>query len=297
MVGEGRDSEERNSDSARENPTLLGRLKNKAENHIGWVAIVVAVGASGFVVSVYQMALIPNIERGYQADLKEARAQIEAWNRRYEATRSSDVSSVPNHSVPGLLASEDCPGPSELTGTPGTRQWCLYQDASGNFVNHGPYREWHGGCSPDTVFAGGSSRIAGQPFGDMVRSAPRIRSCVLHVSRAYKRGKLDGDDRIFHANGQPALVGAWREGKRVGIMEKWDRDGNQLTYEIWVDGERHGRATTWHTNGRKAEEGEYRHGKKDGLWIRWDGRGRKEAEMRFTSGIEVFGPNLQAQQH
>jgi hypothetical protein len=288
MAGDGQQSGNRASNPAASGVTLLGRLKTKAENHVGWVAVVVAVGTAGAVATLYQTLVIPNIERGYQADLKETQAGAAALKRRCEATQSADSSSSPSGpTIPGLLVADDCPSPSELTGTPGTRQWCRYQDDAGNFVKHGPYREWHPGCTPDTVVAGGAVSGFAQPFGGLVSSTPQLRPCVLHVDRYFNHGQLDGDDRLYHSNGQPSLVGLWKDGKRVGVMEKWDRDGNKLTHETWVDGERHGRVTTWHTNGHKREEGDYFRGKKDGPWIEWDGAGNVVAEVHYRKGQEV----------
>ena len=64
----------------------------------------------------------------------------------------------------------------------------------------------------------------------------------------------------WHANGQPALAGEYRDGLKVGV---WTR---------------------WHANGEKRVQARFENGLQDGSMLAWNDSGTKVHEGFFTSG-------------
>jgi len=91
----------------------------------------------------------------------------------------------------------------------------------------------------------------------------------------------------YWPNGQKRLEEHWKDGKREGLVTRWNENGKKYSEVHYKNGEREGLATSWHKNGQKQYEGHYKNDKPAGLWTDWHENGQKREERHFKDGKEV----------
>ena len=90
-----------------------------------------------------------------------------------------------------------------------------------------------------------------------------------------------------HENGQKALEGTSKDGKREGLATEWYEDGQKKVEATYKDGKREGLWTSWYENGQKKAETIFKDGKTEGLVTWWHENGQKSAEATFKDGKKV----------
>jgi len=77
---------------------------------------------------------------------------------------------------------------------------------------------------------------------------------------------LQGEYRIEHSNGNPAVIGKFKNGKRIGKWKAYHDNGNLFYSRNFKKGLEEGLSTYWDANGQKIIEGNYKRGWKVGDW-------------------------------
>jgi antitoxin component YwqK of YwqJK toxin-antitoxin module len=133
----------------------------------------------------------------------------------------------------------------------------------------------------------------------------------LMVRAFFDKGKLEGEYRAWHPNGQVAEAGTYVHDQRQGVFQTWDPGGNRLTEDPYKDGQiqgtsriwfpsgqlmleveyakgkRNGPAVIYYENGQKRSEGEFRNDEYHGHWRGWYADGSLEKEAEFDRGREL----------
>lgn len=102
----------------------------------------------------------------------------------------------------------------------------------------------------------------------------------------HDRGRLDGLDRTFLADGELFSEETWSAGRRVGARRQWMR-GRLVLDERWADGARHGPYRAWSWMGRPSAEGAFSRGERVGPWVFHDAAGQPHLRGRFAAGQPV----------
>lgn len=77
---------------------------------------------------------------------------------------------------------------------------------------------------------------------------------------------LQGEYRIEHSYGNPAVIGKFKNGKRIGIWKAFHANGSLFYSRNFKNGLEEGLSSYWDANGKKIVEGNYKRGWKVGDW-------------------------------
>jgi len=153
-----------------------------------------------------------------------------------------------------------------------------------------------GGCEPDAASSkcpAGTTQVA-SGYGASTSFCERADGTrhgalfeygggsALVLAASYKDGKLDGVYSRWHENQRPAVVGAYRDGKRVGQWKFFDDKGTSLATANADD-----HKVTWrefYPDGKKSVEGELVDGVEAGIWTYFERDGNKTEEGSLSSG-------------
>jgi MORN repeat variant len=193
--------------------------------------------------------------------------------------------------VSGCPKKGPCPDNGELVGAhppAGNAEWCQRQDVAGNWVKHGPSREWwtNGQLKSEETY------IDGEPDG-LRREWAEDGTIVGEAT--FTRGSLTGGSTSWHRGViQQKCTPADASGRYQ--CELFDDGGSRLASTAWLAKKQTGPYRAFCRDGKVSEEGEYLDGQKHGLWrtyhITWDGGDPKEcaclqSEGRYEHGIET----------
>ena len=88
----------------------------------------------------------------------------------------------------------------------------------------------------------------------------------------------------LHSNEEPALAGAFLEGKKHGLWVQLWPNGKKEAVSTFRRGELHGSLAAWDEKGQPILEGAYKDGRKHGKWLAWYGNGKQQEVGGFREG-------------
>lgn len=161
----------------------------------------------------------------------------------------------------GVAARADtfrCPGGARDSGVTPNQvvRWCAVEK-NGRLTYHGPVWRWH-------------------------------RNGQLMAKEHFVDGELDGEVPSWWESGQPASLGTFRNGERVGVWRFWDQEGS-VTHEIAYGVDAVTRDDLY-PSGKRRASGAVRDGGKVGLWLLFHEDGRERARCDFGDGLFVLRP-------
>jgi len=97
----------------------------------------------------------------------------------------------------------------------------------------------------------------------------------------YRKGLKNGNEVLFHKNGQKKAERVWKSGLKHGLWINWDDKGNKTAEAHYKNNLKEGRWLIWDENALKLYEMHYRKGKKVGKWLQWNENGDLIMEKEF----------------
>jgi hypothetical protein len=96
---------------------------------------------------------------------------------------------------------------------------------------------------------------------------------------------LNGEYIVFHLNGQVAVKGCFKNGKRSGEWKSWYNNGQIFYQRYFISGHENGISTYWYKNGKINIQGNYEKGWKTKNWKIFDSTGLIRAEGSFERNV------------
>jgi hypothetical protein len=106
----------------------------------------------------------------------------------------------------------------------------------------------------------------------------------------YKRGLLHGKQTTYHRGNSHNVVQEelyWKRGKIQGKERVYYQSGQLEAVLNWKDNELHGKVITYHENGQVRTKGHHVNGEKSGKWIVYNANGYAVKRPYFVDGEEV----------
>ncbi|MGL4411016.1 MAG: toxin-antitoxin system YwqK family antitoxin [Bacteroidales bacterium] len=104
---------------------------------------------------------------------------------------------------------------------------------------------------------------------------------TLRLEMSIKDGKPQGSYVVYHENGKPHEVRAYRNGLFHGIWRTYNEAGMLVAEAEYRDNLKHGTWRVWDDNGVMRYETHYTKGKKSGTWLMWDEKGKLISEKSY----------------
>ncbi len=164
---------------------------------------------------------------------------------------------------------------------------------------------WISGCA-----CGPCSPEDGCPEGATAKGDKPPSGTEWWCEKDDAEGVREGPSIKWHANGQKAEEGEYKDGKKVGRWTEWyenaqvqieaeyyggEKDGPYISYYddgakraegAYDDGKMDGPWINYHSTGKISEEGDMASGEKVGKWTFYDKSGNKERSVRYVDGVE-----------
>jgi len=145
------------------------------------------------------------------------------------------------------------------------------QDASGNYVNHGPWTMWD---ENGTMVAKGQYRL-GQREGTWTRWHTAADS------------KLFGQSPYSLFLSPYISVATFKDGNLDGKWTIYDAKQRKISEVEYANGERDGLAVWYYPNGKKMRENTYKGDAIDGELLQWNGEGQPVTRDTFQEGRKL----------
>lgn len=107
------------------------------------------------------------------------------------------------------------------------------------------------------------------------------QTAYLVNSKTPYTGKIEK----VYANGQKAIEGAYKDGKKDGLWTEWYENGQKMSEGHFKKGMEEGVWTEWHENGQKARQVRFDQGKEEGFRSAWYDNGQQSEENHFKEGM------------
>lgn len=104
---------------------------------------------------------------------------------------------------------------------------------------------------------------------------------TLRLEMNIKEGKPQGSYVVYHENGKPNEVRAYRNGLFHGTWRTYNEAGMLIAEAEYRDNLKHGTWRVWDDNGVMRYETHYDRGKKSGTWLMWDEKGKLISEKSY----------------
>lgn len=89
---------------------------------------------------------------------------------------------------------------------------------------------------------------------------------------------------VFHPSGIPHLKYTLVEGKRDGVMQRWDEQGNLREETEYAKDNKHGKVVYYYPSGKKEIEGFFSMGKRTSVWRGWHEDGTLKYRSEYRDG-------------
>ena len=89
---------------------------------------------------------------------------------------------------------------------------------------------------------------------------------------------------VFHPSGIPHLKYTLVRGKRDGLMQRWDEQGNLREKTYYMQEVKHGPNVYLYPSGKKELEGYFSMNKRDGVWWGWHEDGTLKFKSEYREG-------------
>lgn len=103
----------------------------------------------------------------------------------------------------------------------------------------------------------------------------------LRLEMTIKDGKPQGSYVVYHENGKPHEVRAYRNGLFHGTWRTYNEAGMLVAEAEYRDNLKQGTWHVWDDNGVMRYETHYTLGKKSGTWLMWDEKGKLISEKSY----------------
>lgn len=105
-----------------------------------------------------------------------------------------------------------------------------------------------------------------------------------YSQKFYRDGKLEGERKTWHRNGNLDTWGFYRNGEKHGEQKEWYGNGQMCKHSFYQNGKMEGECKTWGVNGQLNEHEFYRHDKLDGKRKSWYKNGKIEEQSFYQDG-------------
>jgi antitoxin component YwqK of YwqJK toxin-antitoxin module len=102
----------------------------------------------------------------------------------------------------------------------------------------------------------------------------------------------NGDLKVKHENGTPALEVSYRDGLINGLVKDWYENGQLSTESNYLNGMLDGLSKDWYENGQLRTESNYLKGLLNGLSRDWYENGKLEEECNYNEGSKITCKNF-----
>ena len=152
----------------------------------------------------------------------------------------------------------------------------------------------HGiGDGKDGTAGGVSGEVAGDSLdqGAMVTLGRESNDWVPRDDgRQFSRGRERNGKRVgmwetVDANGQPRSKGRYEDGRREGRWQFWSESGDRDLTGEYREGKRHGAWSGWHPNGSRRSDQTYSEGRPSGIHTLWYSNGQVKETGLFVLGL------------
>lgn len=185
-----------------------------------------------------------------------------------------------------------CPPGTQMIGDAppkGMGAYCQKRLPDGEFVKHGPVKEWntYGLLTAEANF------VDGVPEGSYVSYYggyfDSARGWIdsknqIREKGAFESGKRVGVWRKFHPGGTVSFEATFEKGILTGNLQEKSSDGQLLVDLNFKAGVAHGRQRRWYDNGSPSIEVEYVDGLASGPCIAWMEDGQVRSRGQFVAG-------------
>jgi len=89
---------------------------------------------------------------------------------------------------------------------------------------------------------------------------------------------------VFHPSGIPHLKYTLVDGKRDGVMQRWDEQGNLREETEYAKDKKHGKGVYYYPSGKKEIEGFFSMGKRASVWRGWHEDGTLKYRSEYRDG-------------
>ena len=89
---------------------------------------------------------------------------------------------------------------------------------------------------------------------------------------------------VFHPSGIPHLKYTLVDGKRDGVMQRWDEQGNLREETEYVKDMKHGKVVYYYPSGKKEIEGFFSRGQRASVWRGWHEDGTLKYRSEYRDG-------------
>ena len=100
----------------------------------------------------------------------------------------------------------------------------------------------------------------------------------------YRKGKKEGQEKIFYPGGGVAETLSWKAGIEEGTWLQYFEDGTVKLKCQFMNGEKEGRLEAFFPSGKLQVTGSYANGHQDGEWIYYDEEGAVVDKMHYDKG-------------
>ena len=109
------------------------------------------------------------------------------------------------------------------------------------------------------------------------------RDNIIRKEILITKGQIHKNIRFYHSNAQLQEQGAYKRGKKDGLWEVWNKDGQKISEAWYFKGKKDNTWIIWDDNGVKRCEMHYDKGKKVGVWKRWGDKSDLISQKSYES--------------
>jgi antitoxin component YwqK of YwqJK toxin-antitoxin module len=146
------------------------------------------------------------------------------------------------------------------------------QDAQGNYVNHGAWKEWD---QQGNLVAQGQYEY-GNRVGTWIRWYRSVTEAKLLTAMPYKQFAGPFISQATFANDQ--IDGVWTI---------YDGKTRKISQWSFAEGKRNGPSIWWYPNGKKMREAHFERGDMDGEYLEWNPDGSVKTKENYEGGRKL----------
>lgn len=106
----------------------------------------------------------------------------------------------------------------------------------------------------------------------------------MSQSSYYINDKIEGQNKIWHSNGQIKEISNWRNGLQNGLYESFYENGKPESRTNWINDKAEGKSEWWYSSGQKKNIMFYKSNALDGNNKQWYPNGKLQFEANLILG-------------